>query len=67
MRELHIEKALDVACLEHRNIKYDFGRHLAQSDCFTVDKFSSKDGMIKEIVSGNGTRTDEVAKTRKIH
>lgn len=75
MRELHIEKALDVACLEHRNIKYDFGRHLAQSDCFTVDKFSSKDGMIKEIVSeksfqslliidGNG---EVVCKDQKMH
>lgn len=46
-RELHIDKALDVAKLEKANTNLDFKGHLAQSDCFTVDKFSVQCGTVQ--------------------
>ncbi|MGN0454947.1 MAG: type I phosphomannose isomerase catalytic subunit [Ruminococcus sp.] len=46
-RQLHIDKALDVAKLERANKNYDFKGHLAQSDCFTVDRFSVQCGTVQ--------------------
>ncbi len=36
-RELHIDKAIEVANLSADPVKYDFGTHLADCDNFTVD------------------------------
>lgn len=38
-RELHIEKALDVAKLAPPRTDYDFGGHIGVCDCFVVDLF----------------------------
>ena len=39
-RELHIDKALDVARLAPPRTDYDFGGHIGVCDCFVVDRFS---------------------------
>lgn len=50
-RDLHIEKALDVARLEQTSTVYNFSGHMAQSDCFTVDRFSIQCGTVQGFVS----------------
>ncbi len=52
-RELHIDKALEAARLEPPYTTYTFGGHLAQSDCFTVDRFEVQFGTIQ------GTAADD--------
>ncbi|MGN0267198.1 MAG: type I phosphomannose isomerase catalytic subunit [Lachnospiraceae bacterium] len=49
-RDLHVEKALDVAHLEPPKTIYSFGGHLAQCDCFTVDRFSVQYGTVQGVV-----------------
>ncbi len=49
-RELHIEKALEVARLEPPCVNSRFGGHLAQCEYFTVDRFDMQSGTIQGIV-----------------
>ncbi|MGN1030506.1 MAG: type I phosphomannose isomerase catalytic subunit, partial [Butyricicoccaceae bacterium] len=49
-RDLHVDKALEVAHLEPPHMGYSFGGHLAQCDCFTVDRFSVQYGTVQGIV-----------------
>ncbi len=46
-RELHVDKALACAKLEPPHISYTFGGHLAQCDCFIVDRFSVQSGTMQ--------------------
>ncbi len=46
-RELHVEKALACSKLEPPHTAYTFGGHLAQCDCFIVDRFSVQFGTVQ--------------------
>lgn len=47
-RELHMEDAMAVSQLETPRKSYSFGGHLAQCDCFTVDRFAIQYGVLQE-------------------
>lgn len=49
-RALHIDKALEVAHLEPPHMGYRFGGHLAQCECFTVDRFAVQYGTVQGMV-----------------
>ena len=46
-RALHVDQAMAVAHLEPPHRNYTFGGHLAQCECFTVDRFSVQFGTVQ--------------------
>ena len=43
-RELHIDRALDVAVLDQPKTDWDFGEHIGACDCFVVDLIQLEEG-----------------------
>ena len=52
-RELHIDKALDVARLEPPKTDYDFGSHIGMCDCFVTDLISVNEGSLYDDFAGD--------------
>ena len=51
-RELHIDKALDVAKLEPPRMDYDFGGHIGKSSSFITDYINIEEGTKREGFAG---------------